>query len=69
MKSWLDSVVPPTRPPFTISAGWARAKSRRVLAAALISPLTKAMAVGPLKSSVSSSYWLPAMASRTRVFL
>ena len=68
--SWAGERVPPSsRPPLTTRLGCVREKSRSALATALTSPWTKAIAVGPVSRLPSGSCSLPAMASRTRVFL
>ena len=67
--SWADSTPVPTMPPFTTRFGLFLAKSRSVLATALTSPRTKAMAVGPVSMSWIGAWGPSATASRTKVFL
>ena len=50
-----ESVLPSRTPPLITSSGLARAKSRRPLAASTGSPLTNAIAVGPVSSDSSSA--------------
>jgi len=69
LRSFMESGLPSTTPPFTISLGVSRAKSRRALATAETSPSTKAIAVGPTRNSASDSTSVPAIARRTSVFL
>ena len=61
--------LPSNTPPLITSGGLVRAKSRRPLAASTASPFTKAMAVGPTSSSVSSGTPASLAARLVSVFL